>query len=182
MAQDDLYQAASDLRDACVTLLGEDAPAAAYVRNGSPIADVGEEDQLTVHVPSFGRWPTPVTVGPASWGEPQMAQIAGPPQITFAINLIRCAEATDAANQEAVAMKCYGDAWLLWNGLKRMIVAKTIFTGEVEPGPEPMTTPVSVVNEEGNTTGWLFGVICTLAGYDPTLPPPSPPPPPPPAP
>lgn len=161
MAAGDLFQAASDLRDACLTLLGDDAPATSYVRNGFLVMD--REDQLVVYVPRFESW-----VGVATDRQaPQIQQIAGPNRIAFLVAVTRCADAASPSQQEAVAERCYSDVWILWNGLRRLIGEGVLFTGPVEPGPEPMVTPTAVVNEQGNVTGWTLGVQCTLAGYDP---------------
>jgi len=165
VAAGDLFQAASDLRDACVLILGDRAPARAVVRNGIPILD--DEHQLVVYVPRFGTWlGTAVT----ERQYPLIQQVAGSNQITMLVTLTRCAEAAAAPeSQEAVAEQVYEDIWLLWNGLRRFVERGLVFSVEVEPGPEPFLAPVAVVNEQGNATGWTFGVSITLAGYDPMV-------------
>jgi hypothetical protein len=163
LAAGDFFRAAQDLRDACVSLLGADAPARAAVRNGTPIFD--DEDQLTVHSPAFGRWPAGIIA--SSRFEPVASEIAGSNQVTLTVTIIRCADGLDPSAQEAVAERCYRDVWLLWNGLRRRLSRKQVFSVPIEAGPDAMTTPVAVVNEQGNATGWTIGVVLTIDGYDP---------------
>jgi hypothetical protein len=171
MAAGDLYDAASELLDACVLILDAEAPlgapATTFVSPGEPADDC---DMLTVRVQNLGEEGTsPAGIGDA--GHRHRWQRIN--QATFVIRVIRCVPTSRGdgtpetpAEMAAAAGNLYADGWSLWNGLMQLRRDSGLLNGYCSAVYFESAVVVPLLGFVG---GWEITLRADLNGYRTTL-------------
>lgn len=167
MADTDLYAQAQALLEACQDLLGARSPDVAFVSPGTPVFDCCP--MLSVHVPALGEAITSPTQGALvtghrySFGRVNLS--------TLIVSIVRCDQETpsdalpDVAAKEATAAEVLADAWVLWNGLYRMLDDDELFVG----CGERYMDSARAIDSSGGCVGYLLTLRVSIPGYDPAL-------------
>lgn len=171
MTATDLYALASELLSAAEGILvgtPGGAISRSFVSPGLPSLDCCP--QLTVHAGGPAEADTsPVTTPLDPGHRTSNFELLNLVQLT--ITVVRCAPAPEtaiptAAELDAVSSETYADLWALWNELRQMHRAGTLFDAPAGPGSrELFFDPAYPLNPQGGCAGWQLPIRVELGGY-----------------
>lgn len=174
-AADDLFQAAVELRDACIDALTNEAP-------GGPITPVAIwagppswdcVPAMYIHA-GLGQVANTYPLQPPLQPMQRIATTGQVDLVTFTITVLRCMPMIEQRGQiailppvadiEAASKEIYGDLWAIWNHLKNEHRDGNLF--QTPSGRrEFQFDPAQAIQSSGGAGGWEIPVSVQLGGY-----------------
>ena len=174
MAATDLYDAARELLEACEAAVATTPGGAierSYVSPGLPALDCCP--QLTVHVGASIEGDTSPLAPPLQPAH-RASQGLTVPLVQLTATVVRCAPSWDeGADQppptseiDDVARLTNADLWAIWNMLRDLHRAGSLFSAPAGPGSrEFFFDPAFPISVQGGCAGWSIPFRVSLGGY-----------------